>query len=110
MAQLTARQWPDCCLTIICRATARKGWARCIAHPSAGTAIFYGQRLGNGDMAGRRQRCVELARDALGEVPVTIEIAFACVVAFAVALVQSSRHLILHTGNLLGPAQLLAGG
>ena len=39
----------------------------------------------------------------------TVEIAFACVIAFAVALVQSSRRTILHTGNLLGPAQLLAG-
>jgi len=40
---------------------------------------------------------------------VTVEIAFACVIAFSVALVQSSRRTILHTGNLLGPAQLIAG-
>ncbi|MBN2361277.1 MAG: hypothetical protein JXR83_17620 [Deltaproteobacteria bacterium] len=39
----------------------------------------------------------------------SVEIAFASVIAFAVALVQVSRRTILHSGNILGPAQLIAG-
>lgn len=38
----------------------------------------------------------------------TIEVAFACVIAFAVALVQASRRTILNTRSIFGPVQIIA--